>query len=153
MPTSGLLYPSIVAMGEKPIGMVFPVGLAAAEDFKIPDSVWEFLFLLDEKKLPRFSMFRQGVGNCHSLVSVLYLDLKDAGVADRFKYTRGSCSVIAGPDDPDGLHSWIEIDGWAIDGSGGAVGNPILVQEAEIFRKDRGAANIHDIPIGPEEAA
>ena len=53
--------------------------------------------------------------------------------------------------------SWTNAGNWnagvIADGSGGAVGNPILVQEAEIFRKDRGAANIHDIPIGPEEAA
>jgi hypothetical protein len=101
--------------------------------------------LLRADKLVRFMAFRNGVRNCHTIVSQLRLDFKELGVENMFAYKRGSCAPLVSDYDPNGLHSWIEADGWAIDASNMALGNPICVQRVDAFRKRIQATNVHDI--------
>lgn len=111
------------------------------------DLAWNLTELLREQKLLRFMAFRRGSRNCHAIVGQLYLDFKALGIANRFSYKRGSSPLIANDDDPEGLHSWIERDGWAIDTAGGAVGNPIVVERVAPFYARMRLENIRDIPI------
>jgi hypothetical protein len=92
-----------------------------------------FSDLLEAQKLPRFLALRNGIGNCHSVVKQLYLDMKELGIADMFAFKRGSCTQLRNEYDPKGLHSWIEADGWAIDVSNGATGRPVLIMPVEDY--------------------
>ena len=103
--------------------------------------------LLRKGALRRFMAFRRGAHNCHIIVEQIYLDFKEIGVHTSFAYKRGSSPVLASRKDPDGLHSWIEADGWAIDASGGATGNPILVQRVWPFYERLKVTNVHDIKL------
>jgi hypothetical protein len=82
--------------------------------------------ILEAGKLPRFVAFWRGVGNCHAIVRALYEDLKSQGGED-FTCKTGFSSVLKRNGEPVGLHSWIEIDGVAIEASGGAYGHPIKI--------------------------
>lgn len=101
--------------------------------------------LLRRGALVRFMAFRRGEHNCHAIVDQLYLDFKEIGIAQAFAYKRGSSPMLASANDPDGLHSWIEADGWAIDASGGAVGNPIMVQRVAAFYERMKITKVHEI--------
>jgi hypothetical protein len=93
--------------------------------------------LLAEGQLARTMTFRLGTHNCHGLAWELHHDLKALGpehwFAGRFEYRRGSSALLKSSADPDGLHSWIECDGWAIDASGGAQGNPIMIERTAAY--------------------
>jgi hypothetical protein len=104
--------------------------------------------MLRDGELPRFAALRQGSGNCHTIVNQLYLDFKALGIAKLFAYRRGSSAILKADHDPDGLHSWIEVDGFAIDGSNGGEGLPILVQAVESYYRQRQLTGIRDIEIG-----
>jgi hypothetical protein len=110
----------------------------------------QFAALLRGNKLPRFLTFRNGAHNCHALVNQLYLDLKDIGAASLFAFKRGESTLLKTQDDPEGLHSWIEKDGWAIDGSGGALGNPIIVQTVEDFYARWQLSKVRDALAEPD---
>jgi hypothetical protein len=101
--------------------------------------------LLRRGALRRFMAFRRGAHNCHAIVDQLYLDFKEIGIAHAFAYKRGSSPLIASSNDPDGLHSWIEADGWVIDASGGAADNPIMVQRIADFYERMKMTNMHEI--------
>ena len=101
--------------------------------------------LLKRGALRRFITFRRGAHNCHAIVDQLYLDFKEVGIAHAFGYKRGSSPVLASRSDPDGLHSWIEADGWAIDASGGAAANPIMVQRVADFYERTKMTGVHEI--------
>jgi hypothetical protein len=107
--------------------------------------------LLNREALPRFMAFRRGVNNCHVIVQQLYLDFKELGIDTSFDYKRGSSPIIASAKDPKGLHSWIETDGWAIDASGAASGNPIMVQRIAAFYERLKVTNVHDIELQEDD--
>ena len=104
-----------------------------------------FILLLRRGALPRFMAFRRGKHNCHAIVEQLYLDFKQNGVATSFTYKRGSTPILASRKDPDGLHSWIETNGWVIDASGGATGQPIVVQRVADFYDRMKVTSVHAI--------
>jgi hypothetical protein len=106
--------------------------------------------LLRSRKLPRFVAFRNGAHNCHALVNQLYLDLKDIGAARLFAFKRGESALLKTKADPEGLHSWVEADGWAIDGSGGALGNPIIFQPLGDFYARWQLTNVRDALTEPD---
>jgi hypothetical protein len=114
-------------------GRVFSVaGVQIAEvqtDTSAPFSTAAAIFtdLLEAHLLPRFVTFRHGASNCHGIVNQLHLDLKEIGIDHQFSFKRGFAGTLKNKADPQGLHSWIEIDGWAIDASNGAAGSPVLV--------------------------
>jgi hypothetical protein len=95
--------------------------------------------------LPRFMAFQQGAHNCHAVVHNLRSDFNEIGIEGAFSYKRGSSNALKSEADPQGLHSWIEADGWAIDASGGALGNPIIVQRVADFYAMYQLENIIDI--------
>jgi hypothetical protein len=111
------------------------------------EPVTALLAMLRRDALPRFMAFRRGVHNCHVIVGQLYLDFKQLGIETVFAYKRGSSPVLASRKDPEGLHSWIEADGWAIDASGAAAGNPIMVQQIAAFYERLKVTNVHDIEL------
>jgi hypothetical protein len=103
--------------------------------------------LLSRGVLRRFMVFRRGVHNCHVIVKQLYLDFKELGIDTSFDYKRGSSPILASARDPAGSHSWIETNGWVIDASGAAAGNPIMVQRIAAFYERFKVTNVHDIDL------
>jgi hypothetical protein len=97
-----------------------------------PSAVDAFADLLERQSLPRFVALRHGAGNCHVIVHQLYLDLKKLGIDHRFTFKRGASALLGNSDDPDGQHSWIETDGWAIDASNGAH-RPVLIMPVKDY--------------------
>jgi hypothetical protein len=81
----------------------------------IPGGPAVFVDLLEAGRLPEFMTLRRGISNCHGITTELYHDLDDAGCAQSFAFKRGSTGLLKSPNDPNGLHSWLEINGWAID--------------------------------------
>jgi|SRR5579862_4981735 len=121
------------------------IAVAAESKSETPCDVANMLAdLLRDKKLLRFMAFRRGAHNCHAIVHQLRLDLKALGIENQFSYKRGSSAAIANEVDPEGLHSWLERDGWAIDVSGGALGNPIMVQRVAAFYDRYQLTDIND---------
>jgi hypothetical protein len=122
------------------------IAVAAESESETPCDVANMLAdLLHDRKLLRFMAFRRGAHNCHAIVNQLRLDLKAIGIDDQFSYKRGSSAVIANDCDAKGLHSWLERDGWAIDISGGALDNPIMLQRVVAFYDRYQLTDIHDI--------
>lgn len=96
-----------------------------------------FGVLLQDGKLPGLEFAHRGAHNCHAIVSQIYQDLRDAGLLAAFEFKTGYSGVLQGAGCPnDGIHSWVEADGWVIDASGGGMGNPILIQQAAQYYKD-----------------
>jgi hypothetical protein len=100
--------------------------------------------LLDARKLLNFVAFWRGKGHCHAIVGQLHQDFKDLGIAEQFEYMIGSSDLLRNDSDPEGLHSWIEMDGWAIDASGGGAYNPITIRRVEPFYKSLRLENIRE---------
>jgi hypothetical protein len=126
------------------------LGIALPDESESPydcQPATALIAMLRRGALPRFMAFRRGVHNCHVIVEQLYLDFKEFGVDTAFAYKRGSSPVLASAKDPEGLHSWIEADGWAIDASGGAAGNPIMVQRITAFYERLKVTNVLDIEL------
>jgi hypothetical protein len=128
-----------------------PIVVAARKDGtnEVCAAAAGFAALLQGRKLPRFVAFQNGAHNCHALVNQLYLDLKDIGAARLFAFKRGESALLKTKADPEGLHSWVEADGWAIDGSGGALGNPIIVQPVADFYARWQLTNVRDALAEP----
>jgi hypothetical protein len=78
-----------------------------------------FVDLLEAGRLPEYTTLRRGVSNCHGITSALYRDLDDAGWAQSFALKRGSSELLKSAHYSEGLHSWLEINGWAIDVANG----------------------------------
>lgn len=108
-----------------------------------------FATLLYKRKLPRFVFAFRGHNNCFAITQQLYLDLKDIGVERHWKRKEGFSSVLQGDGKPIGLHRWFECEGWAIDGSGGAFGNPVLFQRVDDYRSKRAMTDIRDVEEAP----
>jgi hypothetical protein len=116
----------------------------------ICDAAQAFACLVRDGKLGRFTAFYFGAHNCHALVAQLRLDLCEIGAERLFAFKRGSSELLKSEIDPDGLHSWVEVEGWAIDVSGGALGNPIVIQPIEDFCIRYRMADVCDIAYGRE---
>ncbi|OSI60342.1 hypothetical protein BSZ21_38955 [Bradyrhizobium canariense] len=122
------------------------IAVAIDEDSKpLPNAAVVFSKLLETQKLPAFIAFRHGVGNCHSIVGHLRRDLAKLGLEDMFSYKRGSSLGLRTETDPEGLHSWIETDGWVIDAANGAQ-RSVLVMKVDDYRKRLQLVDIVDIP-------
>jgi hypothetical protein len=98
----------------------------------IPGGPNVFADLLEAGRLPEYMTVRRGISNCHGITGALYRDLDDAGWAQRFVFKRGSCEVLKSKHDPDGLHSWLEINGWAIDAANGA-NRPVIIMPTDAY--------------------
>lgn len=109
-----------------------------------PGMALAFCFLLSHGLLHRFKAFHNGSRNCHYIVQMLKHDFEELGLAGEFKYKRGSSADLANDDDPKGLHTWIERDGWVLDGSNGSLGNPVLFQPTQDFYNSLSLKDIHD---------
>ena len=112
-----------------------------------------FTDLVMTRSLPRFSAFRQGAGNCHSIVRQLYLDLRAIEWTDLFEFKRGHSEILRSETDPNGQHSWIEAKGWAIDAASGAIGNPVVIMPVEDFYALMQLTDIHDIELEEQTGA
>ena len=108
-----------------------------------------FSGLLYERKLPRFVFAFRGHNNCFAITRQLYFDFKALGIEEHFAWKEGFSSVPQADGKPIGLHRWIECEGWAIDGSGGAFGNPIWFQRADDYYSKRAMTDIRDVEQEP----
>jgi hypothetical protein len=98
----------------------------------IPGGPNVFADLLEAGRLPEYMTLRRGISNCHGITNALYRDLDDAGWAQSFAFKRGSCEVLKSEHDSDGMHSWLEINGWAIDVANGA-NRPVIIMPADAY--------------------
>jgi hypothetical protein len=122
------------------------IGIAPSRDDRsLPGLALDLIALLAARKLPRFIRARHGVGNCHFITQQFYLDVKDIGLAHLFAFKRGSADALRCEADPDGGHSWVESGGWALDASGGGLGDPAYPAWAESLRAMLRLTNVYDI--------
>jgi hypothetical protein len=103
------------AMLEFPPGVWFEIAgvqfaMPGRESPSVPGGPTVFVDLLEAGQLPEFISLRRGISNCHGITNALRRDLTDAGWAQRFAFKRGSCEILRSEYDPDGLHSWLEIN-------------------------------------------
>jgi hypothetical protein len=110
-----------------------------------------FVDLLEAGQLHEFMMLRRGVGNCHGITNALRRDLTDAGWAQHFAFKSGSCEVLKSEHDPDGMHSWLEINGWAIDAANGA-DRPVIITPVGVYYRVMQVTNASAVP-GTEGAS
>jgi hypothetical protein len=91
--------------------------------------------LLRARRLPNFSAAWGGEHDCHSICADLTLDLHLAGESlDQWVWLQGDCARI-------GEHSWIEVEGFAIDAANGAR-RPVAIMRANVYRETMGATNV-----------
>jgi hypothetical protein len=79
----------------------------------------------------------------HGITGALYRDLDDAGWAQRFAFKCGSSELLKSTHDPDGMHSWLEINGWAIDVANGA-NRPVIIMPKEDYYNMLHVTNVED---------
>ena len=89
--------------------------------------------LAAEGRLPQFlrafGAYRHGgPGNCHDCALGLLADLRSAHQATGWVWCYGWCRI--GPNEC--WHSWLEHDGWAVDGACGK----LLVMDAGLYREE-----------------
>jgi hypothetical protein len=104
-----------------------------------------FKELLANRELPLFALAYRGQRNCFSITRQLYLDLKRLGIEKMFSFKEGNSSVPQADGTPVGTHRWIELDGWVIDASGGAAGNPIVFEEVGSYYARNIMTNIKNV--------
>ncbi len=104
-----------------------------------------FAVLLEARKLPLFAFMFRGHNNCYVVVGKLYRDLKELGAVDNFEWREGYCPILQSNGQPIGLHRWVEADGWVIDASGGAFGNPVVFQRVDDYYRKRQLTGIRDV--------
>jgi hypothetical protein len=120
---------------EFPPGVWFSIAgvtfaMPGRETPSIPGGPNIFVDLLEAGQLREFMILRRGISNCHGITNALHRDLKDAGRAQRFAFKRGSSELLKSEHDPDGMHSWLEINGWVIDAANGA-DRPVIIVPTE----------------------
>ena len=69
-------------------------------------------------------------------------------MSKRDKRESPSSMLLRNADDPEGLHSWVELDGWAIDGSGGGYGNPIILKRTDQFYARWQLSDVRERDVG-----
>jgi hypothetical protein len=121
------------------------IRLAVVGNFPECRPAMAFAMMLEARKLPMFALMFRGHNNCYVVVSKLYRDLKTLGIADKFEWREGHCPIIQSNGEPIGLHRWVEADGWIIDASGGAFGNPVVFQRADDYYRKRQMTDIRDV--------
>jgi hypothetical protein len=81
--------------------------------------------LTRQRRLPSFARaFGDGTadaGNGVSISTALLLDLHHQGFAEGWEIVLGRGRPTAAGAAPDGLHCWLEADGWSIDASNGRI--------------------------------
>ena len=123
----------------------FRLGLVDGIEGKPCSQALLFEELLAKRKLSRFAFAYRGQNNCFSITHQLYLDFKSLGIEKMFSFKEGHVSLPKADGTPVGAHRWIELDGWVIDASGGALGNPIVFQEAESYYARRIMTDIKNV--------
>ena len=68
-----------------------------------------------------FGHWTQDAGNCVSVSTALLLDLQRQGFAAGWEIVLGCWRPTAAGAAPDGLHCWLEAEGWSIDASNGRI--------------------------------
>jgi hypothetical protein len=116
------------------------------ETLSIPGGPNVFVDLLEAGQLREFMILRRGVSNCHGITNALYRDLDDAGWAQSFALKRGSSELLRSEHDPEGLHSWLEINGWAIDTANGA-SRPVIIMPTDAYYGVLHVTNVEDIQL------
>jgi hypothetical protein len=109
----------------------------------IPGGPNVFVDLLEAGQLREFMSLRRGISNCHGITNALYRDLKDAGWVPPFALKCGSSELLKSKHDPDGLHSWMEINGWAIGVANGA-NRPVIIMPIDAYYS---LLQITDLPL------
>jgi hypothetical protein len=122
---------------ELPPGIGFTIAgvsffMPGREPPSIPGGPNVFVDLLEAGQLREFMTLRRGISNCHGITDALYRDLQDAGYAQLFAFKRGSSEKLRSLHDPDGLHSWLEINGWVIDAANGA-SRPVIIAPKDVY--------------------
>ncbi len=81
--------------------------------------------LTRQRRLPSFSQafdhWTQDEGNCVSVSTALLLDLQHHGFAEGWEIVLGQWRPTDAGEAPEGLHCWLEADGWSIDCSNGQI--------------------------------
>ncbi len=91
--------------------------------------------LMNMGRMPRFTAaWGNERGDCHEIVMAILLDLASVGIRN-WRWCRGVFDRI-------GDHSWLEVDGWAIDAANGSDEKPIIVMRAADYRKVENARDI-----------
>jgi hypothetical protein len=112
-----------------------------------------FAKMLERNALPRFAFAHAGHNNCIHINRQLLLDLTAAGISHEWTFKEGNCPVLKTDGQPIGLHRWAEVAGWAVDASGGAVGNPVLFQRVEDYYGRRQMTDIKEVDQEPGNEA
>jgi hypothetical protein len=98
--------------------------------------------LLAADALPGFERLWRRKGNCHEITQGLLIRLYELGFSpERWVWVHGQCGRAQYDGKPLGLHSWIEVDGWAIDAANGGM-RPALVARADHYREEMQATDI-----------
>ena len=81
--------------------------------------------LTRQRRLPSFAQafghWTDDAGNCVSVSTALLLDLHHQGFAEGWDIVLGRWRPTDAGAAPDGLHCWLEADGWSIDASNGRI--------------------------------
>ena len=139
---------SAKAVLEFPPGVAFTIAgvtfvMPGRETPSIPGGPNVFVDLLEAGQLREFMALRRGISNCHGITGALYRDLDDAGWAQSFAFKRGSSEPLKSAHDPDGMHSWLEINGWAIDVANGA-SRPVIIMPTDDYYSLLHMTNVED---------
>ena len=121
------------------------VPVLVAREPPIPAAPFAFITALKCRKLSGVLMSRNSACNCHHVVRQIRLDLQDLGMVQLFSFKHGHSELLKNEAYPEAAHSWVEAEGWAIDASNGAFGNPVLVIPTVDFHMLWQITNISDI--------
>jgi hypothetical protein len=81
--------------------------------------------LTRQRRLPSFAQAFGGwtddAGNCVSVSTALLIDLQRQGFDEGWEIVLGQWRPTTAGEAPDGLHCWLEADGWSIDCSNGRI--------------------------------
>jgi hypothetical protein len=124
------------------------VPVLAARKPPIPTAPLAFIGALGRRELSGVLMSRNSACNCHQLVRQIRRDLQNLGIVQQFSFKHGHSELLKNETYPEGAHSWIEAEDWAIDASNGAFGNPVLMIPAADYRALWQLTNISDITEG-----
>lgn len=78
------------------------------------------------------------LGNCHDVTASLLADLIRAGVDDGWRYVN---ATFRRDDGSEYGHTWLEVDGWAVDGSFRSLSGRVFVAPAKMYRSQ--LARVH----------
>lgn len=109
---------------------------------RLPELANRFVSLLAQRQLPRFAACWRGGSNCHSIVNHLQGDLTRLGIEAVRKL--GWCGLVTEFGKAIGKHSFIEVDGVALDAAGAGSGIPVKIQRATDYYKMMRITDVRD---------